>query len=638
MTFGWQHRRRTTATCTCGPCRCSTATAGGWSTPSPAWAARHVMLRKVDGPEILRRVEHHGVTFMGGAPAVVQHDPRRRGRRAGRDEPRAMAACASSSAGRRRPPPPSSGSRPSWAGSSCRSTDSPRRRRCSRSTAAEPSGTHLTPAERAAPARPGRRPRASACGSASTSDGEVLARANAVFDGYWQQPEATAEAVADGWFHTGDGGRLDDRGYLADLRPQEGRHHLRRRERVARSRSRTRSTPHPDGGRGRRDRRARRRSGARRCKAVVVAAARAPDATEDDLIAALPGRAGALQVPHERRVSSDTLSRTATGKVQKFKLRAPYWAGRGAPRQLTRIAAATSATADARARCGGAGGRAARPTVPPTIDDALGNRRPGSRRPVPALVARGERPRPTVYEDEQIAPLPFGPMGPSHAAPAGVTEGHHLEALERKRVWREGITMVLYVAVVLLATLSALPAGHDPADAEMHGPVGGELLAIVWGTTVGLALAHWFAFHVATQPASAGDTSASRTSRRQWPSWRAPRSSPRDGEPAGAPVRQRHRAGGGAIRARPHHRRCRLSRRTRQRTLPKSVGSVRRRNARRRLRRGDTEALCPVTDPHGDQQRTGTRRPCHSSLGSALDGAEPGSNRPGLPSATVIGS
>ena len=32
---------------------------------------RHVILRKVDGFEILRRVENHGVTFMGGAPAVV---------------------------------------------------------------------------------------------------------------------------------------------------------------------------------------------------------------------------------------------------------------------------------------------------------------------------------------------------------------------------------------------------------------------------------------------------------------------------------------------------------------------------------------------------------------------------------------
>jgi acyl-CoA synthetase (AMP-forming)/AMP-acid ligase II len=35
-----------------------------------------------------------------------------------------------------------------------------------------------------------------------------------VFAGYWQQPDATAEAMAGGWFHTGDGGRLDAEGYL----------------------------------------------------------------------------------------------------------------------------------------------------------------------------------------------------------------------------------------------------------------------------------------------------------------------------------------------------------------------------------------------------------------------------------------
>jgi len=45
------------------------------------------------------------------------------------------------------------------------------------------------------------------------SIGEIIVRGDGVMEGYWCQPEASAEALRGGWFHTGDMATLNQDGY-----------------------------------------------------------------------------------------------------------------------------------------------------------------------------------------------------------------------------------------------------------------------------------------------------------------------------------------------------------------------------------------------------------------------------------------
>jgi len=60
---------------------------------------------------------------------------------------------------------------------------------------------------------------------------------------------------------------------------------------------------------------------------------------------------------------------------------------------------------------------------------------------------------------------------------------------------REAYEMALYVSICLLAALTAV---SDAATSEL------KVVEIVWGTTIGLCLAHWFAFNVSSRGMAVG--------------------------------------------------------------------------------------------------------------------------------------
>jgi acyl-CoA synthetase (AMP-forming)/AMP-acid ligase II len=143
-------------------------------------------------------------------------------------------------------------------------------------------------------------------------------------EGYWEQPDQTADAIRDGWFHTGDGGTLDDDRYLAISDRKKdviitGGENVSSIEvedclfsHAAVAEVAVVGVPDPRWG--------------ETVKALVVLTPGAT-ATEADLVDHCRSRLTHYKCPTSVEFR-DELARTATGKLQKFKLRSPYWSTR----------------------------------------------------------------------------------------------------------------------------------------------------------------------------------------------------------------------------------------------------------------------------------------------------------------------
>jgi len=291
----------------------------GWGMPYGVTGVggTHVVLRQVDGTEILRRVERHGVTMMCAAPAVVNAALDAAalwdGPIPGRDRVRIIVAGA---------PPPTRTiervlTRLGWEFIQIYGlTETAPLLTINRQRA---EWDALEPAERA---RRLVRAGVPALGVRLDVDvnGEVLAQSNHNLDGYWQQHDVTAEVMAGGWFHTGDGGHLDDDGYLT-ISDRKKDVIISGGENVSSIEVEDVITSHP----------AVREVAVigipdQRWGELVTALVVADGVTEDEIIAHCRGALAGFKCP-KRIEFVDSLPRTATGKLQKFKMREPFWEG-----------------------------------------------------------------------------------------------------------------------------------------------------------------------------------------------------------------------------------------------------------------------------------------------------------------------
>ncbi|MEM9608394.1 MAG: AMP-binding protein [Actinomycetota bacterium] len=154
--------------------------------------------------------------------------------------------------------------------------------------------------------------------------GEVTARGPNIMRGYWQRPEETERALRDGWYWTGDVGRLDERGNLhlydrsKDMIISGGENvYCTEVEDAIYTHPKVLEAtvfgvPHEQWGEA--------------VHAVVVK--RDETLTEDELIEHVRSQIAGYKVPRSVDFREEPLPVSGPGKVLKRELRAPYWEGR----------------------------------------------------------------------------------------------------------------------------------------------------------------------------------------------------------------------------------------------------------------------------------------------------------------------
>lgn len=292
--------------------------ANGWGMPYgvTGMGGQHVVLRKVDGAEILRRIEKYGVTLMCAAPAVVSAALDAAadwdGEIPGRDRVRIIVAGA--------PPPTRTIERVieelGWQFNQIYGLTETSPLVTVNRMRAEWDDLPVTEQAK----RLGRAG-APALGVRVRIDheGEVLTSSNHNLDGYWELPDETARVQEGNIFHTGDGGYLDDDGYLV-ISDRKKDVIISGGENVSSIEVEDALMSHPD--------------------VREVAVIGIPDGKWGEMVTALVVADGDVDGPAliahcrtrlagykcPKRVDFvDELPRTATGKLQKFKLREPFW-------------------------------------------------------------------------------------------------------------------------------------------------------------------------------------------------------------------------------------------------------------------------------------------------------------------------